>query len=90
MRKKGLCIVLAVCMMVVSLTACAGTSGESGGASVTLTFLNSKGEIQSALEDLAKLYREKTGVAIEIIACPAGGSPFEKISTMYNSGTPPL
>lgn len=89
MRKKGLCIVLAVCMMVFSLTACAGTSGESGGASVTLTFLNSKGEIQSALEDLAKLYREKTGVAIEIIACPAGGSPFEKISTMYNSGTPP-
>ena len=51
MRKKGLCIVLAVCMMVFSLTACAGTSGESGGASVTLTFLNSKGEIQS-LNDL--------------------------------------
>ena len=70
---------------------CIRDSGNSGGGEVkeSITFLNSKGEIQSNLEEAAKVYQEKTGVKIEIIACPSGGSPFEKISSMYNSGTLP-
>ncbi len=80
-------LVLALLFSMAAMSAC----GNSGGGEVkeSITFLNSKGEIQSNLEEAAKVYQEKTGVKIEIIACPSGGSPFEKISSMYNSGTPP-
>ena len=54
-----------------------------------ISFLNSKGEIQSALEEVAELYEEETGVKIEVIACGAGESPYTKITSMYNSGTAP-
>lgn len=58
-------------------------------AKVKITFLNSKGEIQTALEETAKEYQAETGVEVEIIACGAGDVPYTKITTMYNSGNAP-
>jgi len=58
--------------------------------SLKITFLNSKGEIQTQLEEIAVLYSElKPDVALEIIPCPVGQSPFEKIVSMYASGNAP-
>lgn len=58
--------------------------------SLKITFLNSKGEIQTQLEEIATLYSElKPDVALEIIPCPVGQSPFEKIVSMYASGNAP-
>lgn len=54
-----------------------------------ISFLNSKGEIQTALEDMAKTFESETGINVEIIACGAGESPYSKITSMYNSGTAP-
>ena len=56
---------------------------------MSITFLNSKGEIQEALEKTAAAYTKATGVKLEIVACGAGEVPYTKITTMYNSGTPP-
>lgn len=56
---------------------------------VKISMLNSKGEIQSNLEEVARLYTARTGVELEIMAAPSGTSPFEKISAMYSSGNPP-
>ncbi len=57
---------------------------------VDITILNSKGEIQSQLEDAAALFSSQTaGVKIEVIPAPAGTSPYEKVISMYASGNAP-
>lgn len=57
---------------------------------VKITFLNSKGEIQAQLEDVAKAFAvDNPGITLEVVPCAAGKSPFEIISTMYNSGNAP-
>lgn len=59
-------------------------------STVDITFLNSKGEIQAQLEDAAKVFTaDHPEISLEIIPCPAGKSPFEVMSTMYNSGNAP-
>ena len=58
--------------------------------SLKITFLNSKGEIQTQLEEIAVLYSGlKPDVVLEVIPCPVGQSPFEKIVSMYASGNAP-
>jgi len=59
---------------------------ESSSDTVKITFLNSKGEIQEQLEEVAKTFTSETGIELEIIPCPAGQSPFEKMSALYASG----
>ena len=82
--------VLAAAMMGGLLTGCSRDEGMTGsGTAMKLTFLNSKGEIQEGLEAVAKQYKDKTGVEIEILVAPAGTSPSERFSQLYNSGTPP-
>lgn len=57
--------------------------------SVKITFLNTKGEIQTQLEEVAVIFEKETGIEIEIIPSGAGTSPFEKMTTLYNSGNAP-
>lgn len=81
-------------------TTTATTAGQTeGGATAAaeaaeglaqkISFLNSKGEIQAALEDMAAAFQAKTGVQVDILACGAGEVPYTKITSMYNSGTAP-
>lgn len=81
---------LALSLLVVMLVTACGKSGESGdGSAVTITLLNSKGEIQSQLEEAAKAFKEDNpNITLEIIPVPAGQSPFEKASALYASGNP--
>ena len=69
----------------------AETTGEATTdlAGTEISFLNSKGEIQAALEEMAVTFEEETGISVEIIACGAGESPYTKITSAYNSGTAP-
>lgn len=60
-----------------------------GGKAQKISFLNSKGEIQAALEDMAAAFEGKTGIQVDILACGAGEVPYTKITSMYNSGTAP-
>lgn len=86
-------------MLVISMLAGCGTanknqstnqSAEPAGKEVKITLLNSKGEVQAQLEEAAKVFsNENPGIVLEVIPCPAGGSPFEKVTSMYASGNAP-
>ncbi|WP_148931759.1 ABC transporter substrate-binding protein [Paenibacillus methanolicus] len=70
----------------------ANSSGNESavGDEVKITLLNSKGEIQTQLEDAAKAFHEDNpAITLEIQTVPGGSSPFERASTMYASGNPP-
>jgi raffinose/stachyose/melibiose transport system substrate-binding protein len=59
-------------------------------ADVHVTVLNSKGEIQAQLEEIAAYYSSITeGVTVEIAAVPVGQSPFERATALYASGNAP-
>lgn len=60
---------------------------DLGGTSITL--LNSKAEIQVALEETAVVFEEKTGIHVEIMPVTDGDSPYTKVVSLYNSGNPP-
>ena len=67
----------------------AAADAASSGLAKEIDFLNSKGEIQAALEEMAAAFEAKTGVKVNILACGAGEVPYTKITSMYNSGTAP-
>ncbi len=85
--KKGRILSMVLVIMMLSTLFGAAAVAESVEQ---ITFLNSKGEIQAQLEEAAKVFNaENAGISVEIIPCPAGKSPFEVMSTMYNSGNAP-
>lgn len=54
-----------------------------------ITFLNTKGEIQTQLEEAVKVFNQDyPAITIEILAVPAGASPFERASQLYAAGNP--
>ncbi|HBA63305.1 MAG TPA: ABC transporter substrate-binding protein [Lachnospiraceae bacterium] len=57
------------------------------GTSITL--LNSKAEIQVALEKMGAEFEKKSGVHVEVMPVTDGDSPYTKVVSMYNSGNPP-
>lgn len=65
------------------------TNGKAKNQKVKITFLNTKGEIQAHLEEVAKDFTNEKGIELEIIPCGAGQSPFEKMTSMYASGNAP-
>ncbi len=54
-----------------------------------ITLLNSKAEIQVALEAMGEIYEEKSGVHVEVMPVTDGDSPYTKVVSLYNSGNPP-
>lgn len=60
---------------------------DLSGTSITL--LNSKAEIQVALEEMGVMFEEKSGVHVEVMPVTDGDSPYTKVVSLYNSGNPP-
>lgn len=54
-----------------------------------ITLLNSKAEIQVALEEMSKVFEERSGVHVEVMPVTDGDSPYTKVVSLYNSGNPP-
>lgn len=54
-----------------------------------ITLLNSKAEIQTALEKMGKIFEEKAGIHIEVMPITEGDSPYTKVVSLYNSGSAP-
>lgn len=54
-----------------------------------ITVLNTKAEIQVALEESGKIFEEKTGIHVEIMPVTDGDSPYTKVVSLYNAGNPP-
>lgn len=61
--------------------------GTLKGTSITL--LNTKAEIQVALEKMGAEYEKKSGVHVEVMPVTDGDSPYTKMVSLYNSGNPP-
>ncbi len=62
---------------------------DSSLAGTSITLLNSKAEIQVALEKMSAAYEEKSGVHVEVMPVTDGDSPYTKVVSLYNSGNPP-
>jgi len=54
-----------------------------------ITLLNSKAEIQVALEKMGAEYESRSGVHVEVMPVTDGDSPYTKVVSLYNSGNPP-
>lgn len=105
MLKKCMATMVTITLVGGLLAGCGGATGESSKTEETkknteatgqsdltgtkISFLNSKGEIQEALEDMAEAFKDETGIEVEIMACGAGESPYTKITSAYNSGAAP-
>jgi len=96
-RRKILSLIITV-VLATSLLAGCGTKAKTDGTkadvatdkAVKITMLNTKGEILTQLEAAAKTFTaENPNITVEIIPVAAGGSPFQKISTMYAAGNAP-
>lgn len=70
-------------------TEAAAPAEKSELAGQSITLLNSKGEIQTALEELAATFTDETGINLEVLACGTGEVPYTKVTSMYSSGTAP-
>lgn len=70
-------------------SAAEGNTATTDLAGTKISFLNSKGEIQAGLEEMAAAFEEETGISVDIMACGAGEVPYTKITSAYNSGTAP-
>jgi raffinose/stachyose/melibiose transport system substrate-binding protein len=90
--KRLLGLVLTLMLVISSFTGCSKATKENSQAQkeVKITVLNSKGEIQTQLEEMAKAFMaENPGITVDVIPAPAGQSPFEKVTSMYASGNAP-
>lgn len=83
MKKRILAIVLAL-VLVLALTACSGGNGGSSGKAITI--FNSKMEIQSQMEEMAKKYSEEKGVTVEVYY--SSDTVAAHLSTRYASDDP--
>lgn len=61
---------------------------DSSLSGTNITLLNSKAEIQVALEKTAGVFEEKSGVHVEVMPV-TDDSPYTKVVSLYNSGNPP-
>ena len=51
--------------------------------------MNTKAEIQVAMEKMGAAFEEKSGVHVEVMPVTDGDSPYTKMVSLYNSGNPP-
>jgi len=85
MKKRVLAIVLAL-VLTLSMVLAACSSGGSTGGKVAITIFNSKMEIQSQMEEMAKKYSEEKGVDVEVYY--SSDTVAAHLSTRYASGDP--
>ncbi len=62
---------------------------DSSLSGTSITLLNSKAEIQTALVEMSTEFEKKSGVHVEVMPVTDGDSPYTKVVSLYNSGTPP-
>ena len=86
--KKKIIAALLVLTMIAALAACGGGSSSSGASSggPSLTIFNSKMEIQSQMEEMAKKYSEEKGVDVEVYY--SSDTVAAHMSTRYASNEP--
>lgn len=69
MRTRSIAALVFAAAMVLGLSACGGGGSSGDGSSNGITIFNSKMEIQSQMEEMAKKYSEEKGVNVEVYYC---------------------
>jgi len=91
---KKLFAMLLALVMVLSLVACApqGEQGEQGGetAKGSVYWLNFKPESDEALQEIAKMYKEETGVEVKVVTAASGTYNETLTAQMDKEGAPTL
>ena len=94
--KKLISLLLAL-VMVLGLAACApaqngGENGENGGetAKGSVYWLNFKPESDEALQEIAKMYTDETGVPVKVVTAASGTYNETLTAQMDKSGAPTL
>ena len=83
--KRVLAVLLAM-VMVFGLAACGGSSKKSG----SVYWLNFKPELDETAQQLAKMYTDKTGVAVKVVTAASGTYSQTLTSEMDKSAAPTL
>ena len=83
--KRVLAVLLAV-VMVFGLAACGGGSKKSG----SVYWLNFKPELDETAQELAKMYTDKTGVAVKVVTAASGTYSQTLTSEMDKSAAPTM
>lgn len=92
--KKALLFALSFLLIGAAFAVASGSKESSGAASssksVSITFLNSKGEITAQLQTLlGEFSKQNPSITVNLTAAGSGVNPFQKLSTMYASGNAP-
>lgn len=94
MKKKFLALLLAA-TMATGLVGCGGSAdggssaGGSGDGSTTLRLVNGKIEVDAQLKKLAELYKEQTGVTVEIQSMGGGVDIQSELKNYYQADNMP-
>lgn len=84
--KRRLVAAILMAAMTLSLAACGGSEGGSGGSGNTLTIFNSKSEIQAQFEEMVAEYSEATGTDVEVYY--SNDTVAAHLATRYSSNDP--
>ena len=82
--KKAIALLLAL-VMVFALAACGGSAKKSDG----VYWLNFKPESDEVLQQIAKMYKEKTGVDVKVVTAASGTYSQTLTAEMDKSNPPP-
>ena len=97
MKRKVLALMLAAVMSLALLAGCGGDnkgggSGDEGGspsaAGGSVYWLNFKPESDEVLQNVAKLYKEKTGVDVKVVTA-AAGTYNQQLNAEMDKSNPP-
>ena len=87
--KKLLALLLAL-VMVVGLAACTPAENQGETAKGSVYWLNFKPESDAALQEIAQLYTQKTGVEVKVVTAASGEYNSTLTAQMDKSGAPTL
>lgn len=91
MRRKLLGIALCLTMVAGLFAGCGGSNGDSGKeAKGSVYWLNFKPEADEALQDIAKTYKDETGVEVKVVTAASGTYEQTLTSEMEKSDAPTL
>ena len=81
MRKftKSICLLLSAVFLSLGFSGCSNNSNDGGDTATTIRYLNFKPEIASYYEELAKIYKDETGVTV--IVDTAANNQYESTLT---------
>ena len=90
MKKKLVSILMATAMVATLFAGCGKSADSAKGGEGSVYWLNFKPEADSALQEIAKTYKEETGVEVKVVTAAEGKYESTLTSEMDKSSAPTL